>query len=52
MAKPGVYVWKAPHLGTDTGNEIKKIVVDDYVVPLLEKYPKMQKLQIVVTYLK
>ena len=50
--KPGVFIYKAPHLGTDTAAEIKKIVVDEYIVPLLEKYPRMQKLSIVVTYVK
>jgi len=42
------WIYKKPHLGTGLVDEIKKMIVDDYIAPQLEKSPPLGKLRIVV----
>lgn len=51
MAKKPVvkrFTYVLPHIGTALADDIKKQVVDDYVVPELEAKPGTKKLEVAV----
>lgn len=52
MAKPKLtkraFLYKAPHLGMELAEEIKRLVVDDYIAPNLEASPPLVRLEVIV----